>query len=49
MFVDMLSISKGCLNKSWNNLEGWVGYALDFIGVLYDIFIEVFIDIEDIF
>lgn len=47
MFVDMPSTSKGCLHKSWNSLEGWVGHALDPTGVLYDTLTEASIDTED--
>lgn len=47
MFVDMPSTSKGCPHKSWNNLEGWVGHALDPTGVLYDTLTEASIDTED--
>uniref|UniRef100_K1QHL2 Zinc finger SWIM domain-containing protein 4 n=1 Tax=Magallana gigas TaxID=29159 RepID=K1QHL2_MAGGI len=44
---DMPSTSKGCPHKSWNNLEGWVGHALDPTGVLYDTLTEASIDTED--
>ena len=47
MFSDMPSTSKGCPHKGWNNLEGWVGHALDPTGVLYDTLTEASIDTED--
>lgn len=47
LFVDVPSTSKSCPHRSPNNLEGWVGHALDPTGVLYDTLTEASIDTED--
>ncbi|XP_048760414.2 zinc finger SWIM domain-containing protein 6-like [Ostrea edulis] len=44
---DVPSTSKSCPHRSPNNLEGWVGHALDPTGVLYDTLTEASIDTED--
>lgn len=47
--IDMPSTSRGAFRTipQHNNLEGWIGHALDPVGVLFDTLMEASINTDD--